>query len=160
MSDQQRSGKRREAGQITLEFAFLAPVIILFLFLIVDFGFLLDRYILVTGAAREAARVGAVGASEADIIQRAISSSDGLLEASDVTVSWADANGNGTTGEPGDAVAVRVDYDYAVLTPIEPILNFFGPATISANIPIRTCADMRLEAGTTPTSEGDLCSGP
>ena len=47
-------------GQTLIEFALLAPVIILFLVAILDFGMAMDRRIVLQHAAREGARMAAV----------------------------------------------------------------------------------------------------
>src|SRR5262245_10424216 len=51
---------RRSGGQSLAEFALIAPVLVLILFGIVEFGILLNVYIGMTNSAREAARAGAI----------------------------------------------------------------------------------------------------
>jgi Flp pilus assembly protein TadG len=59
-----RGGQR---GQALVEFALVLPLLLIVLFIAVDFGVGLTRWIAITNAAREGARLGAVGADEAAI---------------------------------------------------------------------------------------------
>ena len=147
---------RGERSQAVLEFAFIAPFLLLFIFILVDTGLGLSRWINVTNAAREGARYGVVGHSYSEIVCRTIAKSEGLLGDADtcalsskarVKVNWEDANTNGVLGDGGDSVMVQVEYDYALITPIGSLLKLFGGSGISANIPLESCADMRLDAG-------------
>jgi Flp pilus assembly protein TadG len=145
---------RGERGQALLEFALVAPLVFLFLFLVIDFGIAINRSIVISHAAREAARFGAVGADEADIVQRAVDQSQGLLTDSNIDVSWADGpGGNPSAGQPGGAVQVKVDYEYALWSTKMP---FFGIG-LDLSFPLTSCADMRQEVGATPTGTGDIC---
>jgi Flp pilus assembly protein TadG len=53
-----RSGRWSEAGAELIEFAFVLPLLLLVIVGIFDFGFLFQRYEVVTNAAREGARAG------------------------------------------------------------------------------------------------------
>jgi len=153
-------GRRGERGQALMEFALLAPLVFLFLFLVVDLGIAINRSIVISHAAREAARSGAVGAEEADIVQEAIDQSQGLLTDHatdpdiDIAVSWVDGPDSNTgAGDPGDAVQVKISYQYDLWSVKMP---FFGLA-LDVGFPLTSCADMRQEMGSTPTTEGDIC---
>jgi Flp pilus assembly protein TadG len=61
---------RRDAGAELVEFALVLPLLLLVLGGIVDFGILLQRQQVVTNAAREGARLAAVGYSDADVVAR------------------------------------------------------------------------------------------
>ena len=52
--------KRRERGQSLVETAVVFPILLLLLAAIIDFGRAFDTYIVLTNAAREGARFGAV----------------------------------------------------------------------------------------------------
>jgi hypothetical protein len=141
-----QSGQR---GQALVEFALMLPLLLIVLFLVVDFGVGLTRWIAITNAAREGARLGAVGADEADIRLKAVDTSDGILSSGDVQVGFLDADGSGEIG-PGDSVVVDVDYDYNLITPLGHFLTVaFNPLTLSA------CSDMRVEQST-----GQAIGGP
>jgi Flp pilus assembly protein TadG len=53
---------RDEAGQTIVEFALVAPILILFIFGIIDFGFVFSNYLTVRGGTGSVARVAAVNA--------------------------------------------------------------------------------------------------
>ena len=131
--------RRSERGQGILEFALLSPIILLFIFVIVDFGIGINRRVIVTNAAREAARYGATGQSIAAIKQRAVDQSKGLFTTSDVDVTFYDTDG--TPGlNPGDSVAVHINYSYKFLEPWKAFDNLF-PTSLEMN----ACTDMRME---------------
>jgi hypothetical protein len=108
------------------------------MFIIVDFGVGFSRWLVVTNAAREGARFATVGASPAEVEDRTMATSHGLLDSGDVVVGYADFEGDGVG--PGDAVQVNADYEYDLITPIGQILQFgFGSLTLAS------CSDMRVE---------------
>ena len=106
----------RQRGQSAVEFALVMPLFLILLFSIVDFGMGLRAWITITNSAREAARFGAVGATQANIEQRAATTSDGLVSAGAVTVTGCVDCGSG--GHSGDMVTVTVPYDYQYITPL------------------------------------------
>ena len=55
-----RAGQSKERGQSAVEFALVFPVLLLFLFLIFEFGRVFGSWLLITNAAREGARYAAV----------------------------------------------------------------------------------------------------
>ena len=151
MSEQrtlQRAHRGRQRGQALVEFALMLPLLLIVLFIVVDFGVGLTRWIAITNAAREGARLGAVGADAAEITQKAIDTSDGILSSGDILVGFSDADVSGDIG-PGDSVVVDVDYDYSLITPLGRFLTVaFDPLTLSA------CSDMRVEQSTGQTVGG------
>ena len=117
-----------------VEFALVLPLMLIVLFMVVDFGVGLTRWISVTNAAREGARCGAVGAGDADITQRVIDTSNDLVNAGNVSVQYPDGQ------TVGDSVVVDVDYDYNLITPLGRFLTLaFSSISFSA------ASDMRLE---------------
>jgi len=141
-----RSGQR---GQALVEFALVLPLLLIVVFITVDFGVGLTRWIAITNAAREGARLGAVGAAEGAIRQKTIDTSDGILSAGDIEVGFSDADGNGGI-DPGDSVVVDVSYNYDLITPLGRFLTVtFDSLTLSA------CSDMRVEQST-----GQIIGGP
>ena len=52
---------RNEGGQTLIEFALAAPLLLVFLLAIVDFGIAIDRRIVLDHAVREGARYASVG---------------------------------------------------------------------------------------------------
>ena len=128
-----RSGMGQR-GQAMVEFALVLPLLLIVLFMAVDFGVGLTRWISITNAAREGARCGAVGADTPDITQRVVDASNGTLVTGDVSVSYP---GGQTVG---DSVVVDVNYEYGLITPLGHFLTLaFDSLSLSAR------SDMRLE---------------
>jgi len=133
------------------------PALFIVIFILVDAAIALDRWVVITNAAREAARTGAVGAQAAAISDRAIGTSHGLLADADATidVKWDDANGNGH-GDPGESVVVDVEYCYDLLTPIARLLPSRDGCP-AGSLRMRACSDMRLEQGVDDIETGGGC---
>jgi hypothetical protein len=141
-----RQTNRRERGQSMVEFALLLPIFLVVIFIIVDFGVGISRWVIITNSTREGARLGAVcgdGSScdpLTDIPIRVASTSNGLLDPIDVTVYYLDKDGDGDVGDRGDSVVVESNYQYDLITPLQ---VFLGLAFDS--IDFHSCTDMRLE---------------
>jgi len=147
---------RRERGQAVVEFAFILPLFLIVLFLVVEFGIGFSRWIVITNSAREAARYAVVQDDTASIVanaatQRAIDTSNDLLASPDASVNvyFVDGPDDGASvGDPGDSVVVTADLDYSLITPLGAFLSL---AFDSINI--SSCADMRLEMGVDGASD-------
>ncbi len=136
-----------------VEFALLLPIFFAVLFLIIDFGVGINRWVIVTNSTREGARIGAVGANTTDIADKVAITSNGLLDATDVTVRYV-GDGDGAA-ERGESVVVESDYEYGLITPLGAFLNrAFNSLTF------HSCTDMRLELPVSGAvdSGGDVCS--
>ncbi len=136
-----------------VEFALLLPIFLAVLFLIIDFGVGINRWVIVTNSTREGARIGAVGASPGEIQAEVALNSNGLLEVTDVTVSYA-GDGDGVV-ERGESVVVESDYEYGLITPLRAFLSIAFDS-----ISFHSCTDMRLELPVSGAidSGGDVCS--
>jgi len=147
---------RGERGQAVLEFAVITPLVLILVFIITDFGIGLAHRVILTNAAREGARYGAVGAPsydgcpQADIVDRikckAMAQGRGLVnDPAAVNVAFLDADSDGEL-EPGDAVAVRINYTYKPITALRlsTTLGWLGFPGITG-ITMDSCTDMRLE---------------
>lgn len=90
-----------ERGAAAAEFAFLLPILVLLLLGIVQFGLAMYRISVVESAAREGARIAAVGAADDDVTARVVAAAPGF-DASELVVT--------TTGcaSVGDDVTVTV----------------------------------------------------
>jgi len=134
-----------------VEFALVLPLLLIVLFMMVDFGVGFARWITITNATREGARLAAVGADQAAITQKVVDTSN-VLTASDVSVGYADVNGDGVTAI-GDSVVVKATYNYALITPLG---KFLSGLTFNS-IDFCSRVDMRLEqvpADTTAPAPG------
>ena len=132
-----------------VEFALILPLLLIITFIIVDFGFGFSKWVIVTNAAREGARYGAIGAPLDQVVARTVESSNGTLTTADVKAVYVDRNGN-ATADRGDHVAVRATHNYELLTPLEPLLKLTG----FSPIPLSACSDMRLEIKVVGASAG------
>ena len=65
----------RESGQATVEFALLLPVVAMMLLAVMQVGTVVRSRVMLTHAAREGARVAAVGGSEGEVRTAAVESS-------------------------------------------------------------------------------------
>jgi hypothetical protein len=135
-----RRTDRRERGQSLVEFAMLLPIFLVVIFIIIDFGVGISRWVILTNSTREGARLGAVGATTADITDKVVSTSNGLLDPADVTVYYLDRDGNGSPGDRLDSVVVESDYQYGLITPLSAFLNLAFDS-----IDFHSCTDMGLE---------------
>jgi Flp pilus assembly protein TadG len=136
-----------EKGSELIEFALVAPVLILLLAGIFDFGMMFRSFEAVTNAAREGARVGVLpGYADADVQTRvndylAVS---GLAGPRTITVtSIPQATGAGTF--TARSVDVNYTYQFVILGPIG---SAFGGTF--GTIPLRAVSVMRTEAAAAP----------
>ncbi len=124
-----------------VEFALLLPIFLVVVFIIVDFGVGISRWVIVTNSTREGARLGAVGASTTEIADKVASTSNGLLDPADVNVYYLDGpDDNFDLGDRGDSVVVESNYEYGLITPLKAFLNLTFDS-----IDFHSCTDMRLE---------------
>jgi Flp pilus assembly protein TadG len=109
---------RDERGASTLELAFIAPVLFIIALGVVDMGRALAMGVTVSEAAQEGLVYATYEPGETDeIVTRTIfSTPDADLEAANVTITCPTA--------PGDHIAVTVDYDLELMTPL--IADLFG----------------------------------
>jgi Flp pilus assembly protein TadG len=128
-----------ERGQAVAEFALIIPIFLLLVFAIVDFGMGFHAWITVTNAAREGARLGAVGGSQTEVEDQVYDTSSSL-DADQLSVLVTNAEGN-----PGEAVTVDVEYEYELITPLSSILGVISGDTIGPNMTFSSRAEMRLE---------------
>ncbi len=128
---------RGERAQALAEFAMILPVFFLLLFSLVDFGRAFYTWLVLTNAAREGARVGAVQGDAATITTR-VSDSASTLNAADMTIALTNVQGiRGTT------VTVDLTYNFSYVTPIGAIAGLFG--TSLSTPAISASSSMRLE---------------
>jgi Flp pilus assembly protein TadG len=155
---------RGERGAALVEFALVLPLLLVVIAGVVDFGFLFQRYEVVTNAAREGARLASlpsyngqttlIRAHVRNYVQQGLALSNAALDATvpnttagvniaNVTLSYT-ANGN-TYQIP--AVSVTVNYNHTFLL-LGPVLGLIG-GTWGNSMNIVGFSQMRLEvAGT------------
>jgi hypothetical protein len=140
--------RQKEHGASLVEFALLAPLLILLLFGIIEFGWLFGQYNDVKHGAREGARLAAVdGGDSAQISNYVCTTMDGLsagMTALRVGLN-RDPDGDGlfTIGEPG---RIRIEAEIGSLSGL-PFITTFLPNMLSSEI------DFRLEQDATWTTQ-------
>lgn len=100
---------RQEKGQSLVEFALLLPILVIIVFSAVEFGRLWMTMNVLTGAAREGARVASVTAPNAALVQNAANSVLSAVNISGATVTVVGP-------DAANAVTVTVRINYSVLT--------------------------------------------
>lgn len=142
-----------ESGAELIEFALVFPMLLLLAAGIADFGFLFQRYEVVTNAAREGARMAGLGGTtpytQADVTERVQSylDSGGLTAAPAVSVTWAPTTL--ASGRTVNLATVVVDYphQFNIIGPVAAMVGGTGWGTIT----LRGQSVMRVEgAGTGP----------
>ncbi len=116
---------RDTRGQALVELALVTPVVLLMLLGIAEFGRLMNAYLTVQHAAREGARLGALGVEDTEIEQRVREAASGLAGEVSVTVTPPEAE-----RDRGDVVQVEVRYEHEVLVPL--IGTIIGPDVVLA----------------------------
>jgi Flp pilus assembly protein TadG len=133
-----------EDGAELIEFALVLPMMLLVMFGIIDFGLLFQRYLVVTNAAREGARVAVLpGYTDADVQARVAQylTAAGLTEAAPpptIEQSVACAGGQSISVE---RVTVQYPYSYSV---VGTLVGYFG-GTQFTSTGLRAVAAMRSE---------------
>ena len=138
-SSARRDRSRRRGGQSLVEFAVVLPVFLLILAGILDFGLGLYSQMTVINAAREGARLGVVEPGNvAGITDRVDAMAAGLDKTKlSISVTCKRPPSFGACSAPqwqsGDAVVVKVDYDYRMLWP----LAFGNSLDLSSTVQMR-----------------------
>lgn len=138
MHRQPSSGRRaRDRGSAAVEFALLLPALLLIVFGIIDFGRALNAQITLTQAAREGARLAALG--QPNVVSRTQAAATGL---SPVSVSVVPCPVG--AGPSADAV-VTVSYSFSFVTPVGAIAGLIGGAGFGAPITLTAQGVMPCE---------------
>lgn len=105
---------RKDRGAAAVEFGLLVPLLLLILLGIIDFGFMLHAKVTVTQAAREGARVEAIGRH--DEVNSRTSTAANPLDVSTVVLESC----------PGTDAKVRVSHQFTFTTPVGAFGAMFG----------------------------------
>jgi Flp pilus assembly protein TadG len=118
MSRQMAPGAGRDRGAAAVEFALLLPVLLLLVFGLIDFGRALNAQITLTQAAREGARLAALGQS--GVASRTQAAATGLSPVSVGVTACPAGAGSGVNA------VVQVSYTFSFVTPVSAIAGLFG----------------------------------
>jgi len=149
-----KSRLRSERGAELIEFALVVPMLLLVLLGIADFGFMFQRYEVLTNAAREGARVAALpGYGAADVKSRVCSymaaggvPATGCPNPSNPVISVTDTTVAMAVGPALQAKRVQVTYTHSYLF-VGGIAGLFS-GSFTTSFPITTVAIMRTELAT------------
>jgi Flp pilus assembly protein TadG len=131
----------RDRGAAAVEFALLLPVLLLIIFGVIDFGRAINAQITLTQAAREGARLAALGYSTSAVTSRAQSAATGLSPVT-VTVSSPCPAGAGL----GVDAVVQTSYQFSFVTPVGAFAAMFGSASFgSSNLTLTATGEMPCE---------------
>lgn len=124
-----RENDARDRGAAAVEFALVVPVLFLMLFGIIDFGRLYNAQVTITQAAREGARLAALGTATAAVQTRTESAATGLNSGDlDITVTSCAS----TAGPTADA-RVLASFTFRFVTPIGSMVeSLANPITLTA----------------------------
>jgi Flp pilus assembly protein TadG len=142
---------RSERGAELIEFAIVLPVLLLIVMGIVDFGFMFQRYVVLTNAAMEGARVAVLpGYQTADVQARVTAYAEGGgIPAGTVppaVVADVALPAPGGTTWPGKSVTVTHAYGFNYLGPIA---SLFGGGS-GRTVTLTARSTMRSQVATAP----------
>lgn len=110
--------RRNQRGQAVVEMALVLPILLMLIFGIVEFGRILNTYMIVTNLSREGAREGAVGGTDTEIVN-AVESGTNADQFDTASISIAIDPPATLSGRPrGSAVKVTVSYPVDIIAPI------------------------------------------
>jgi Flp pilus assembly protein TadG len=141
-----RARVRSNRGAELIEFAFVLPLLMVVVAGIIDFGFMFQRYLVVTNAAREGARMAILPGYGLTDVQARVQAyvREGLA---DQTVTPVTTMSTVTIDPPGPAppfdaaqVMVQTTQSYLVLGPLISLVggSGFGSVTLTAKSTMRT----------------------
>ena len=126
-ADLKRFEIKSEQGQTMTEFALVLPILVVFLFGIIQFGIAFNNYVTITDAARAGARKAAVSREDAN---RVSDCQNAVLAATDNLNMTQPGAGISCTFDPsiqqGTTVQVQVQYPYTI--------NLFGIPVTSGTL--------------------------
>lgn len=109
--------RNSQRGQAIVEMALVMPLLVMLLFGIVEFGRVLNTYIVVTNLSREGARIGAVGGTDTAIIDFIKNSAlKSGFDTSQISISPTPTSI--TKRSRGSSIQVNVSYPVDIFAPV------------------------------------------
>ncbi len=144
---------RSERGQALIEFAFVLPVLLVFMLTVLDFGLALDRREVIQHAGREGTRQAAVGVPEGDVIKVVVAQSQGALEEEDVDICYVEGPTGAPAGFAGSDVRVSATFTYQFTLGSGELLDAIGIDPNALSIVMTPSAEARLETSNLGATE-------
>jgi Flp pilus assembly protein TadG len=122
----------KEEGAELIEMAIVLPLLLLVIMSVVDFGFMFQRYVVLTNAAAEGARVASLpGYTSADVTSRVASyaTNGGIRGSVSAVTTPVSLPGAGGGTWPGSQVTVTHVYNFNY---IGPIARLFGGGPVGS----------------------------
>ena len=135
-----------DTGAELIELALVLPILLLIMSGIMDFGFLFQRWEVVTNAAREGARLGSLPLYSVDDVKQRVEQylqAGGLVEAHPAPQATYETEVVGTSNVSVIRVTVTYPSQFAFLGPIASLVGGGGYSTIQ----LRATSVMRREGG-------------
>jgi Flp pilus assembly protein TadG len=152
-----RTRLRSERGQALIEFALLFPFLMMFLFVLLDFGIAIDRRVVIQHAVREGARQGAVGKSESEITTIVVNQSQDVIDPATVIICFVDSpDANSYPGNAGDDIRVSATYIYSFASVSGQLLRPLGVDPDDFEITMTPHGEARLESFVADADD-DVC---
>lgn len=123
---------KEEKGQALTEFMLVIPIMLVLLLAAIQVGFALNSYLVLTGLARDAARVGSVTNQDAEI-QKVIQENNPTLDPNKITLIITPTEGQRVRG---DRVSVQLEYPVPVIVPLMDLFSG-GDWLIKSSITMR-----------------------
>jgi len=120
-----RTTREGESGAVTVEFVVVATVLFLILFSLVEFAFIFNARLVLTGAAREGARRAAVEGGVTDGVLECI---EEYLRLGNVKPEEVEIDITPRQASYGTPVRVRLTYAYPVMTAM--MRSMIGPTVV------------------------------
>jgi Flp pilus assembly protein TadG len=135
--------RRHERGQAMVELALSAPILIMLLMGLIEFGHGLNAYLTVVNSARDAARLGAQkGAGQTALLENLVDGEMARLDNSDLSLSCGSGpsicitSGTVSGSNPVDNwIQVRVCYNHDMIVGIPWVMD--GPILMCSQTKIR-----------------------
>ena len=130
---QRPSRVTRRSGAAAVEFALIAPLLIVLVFGMIEFGRMFMAEQVLTNAAREGARKAILPGATDDQAQTTI---DDYLNSANITGFSRSISPSTTNADGGTAITVTVSVPYSSVSWL-PISNFLSGKTLSAKVVMR-----------------------
>jgi Flp pilus assembly protein TadG len=125
--------RRRERGVAAVEFALILPLFLTILFAIMDFGWLFFQQLVITSAAREGARAGAVAETDSQATTNARAAVATFLSGNGVSSSLATTSATVNTSTAPKTISVSVRLQFKPLVGILFLPNNLQPYPANLN---------------------------